>query len=101
MKRNALLIHKNVDLLKRLGITLLMMTITRLIFLFANFNAFKSFGISDLLAGVWMDAITIGIFFIPFYAFSLLPLPFYSKKGYQLFLKIIFHITNTDRKSVV
>ncbi|HZH86828.1 MAG TPA: sulfatase-like hydrolase/transferase [Brumimicrobium sp.] len=95
MKRNALLIHKNVDLLKRLGITLLMMTITRLIFLFANFNAFKSIGISDLLAGVWMDAITIGIFFIPFYAFSLLPLPFYSKKGYQLFLKIIFHITNT------
>src|SRR5690554_5290080 len=95
MKRNALLIHKNVDLLKRLGITLLMMTITRLIFLFANFNAFKSIGFSDLLAGVWMDAITIGIFFIPFYAFSLLPLPFYSKKGYQLFLKIIFHITNT------
>lgn len=95
MKGNALLIHKNVDLLKRLGITLLMMTITRLIFLFANFNAFKSIGLSDLLAGVWMDAITIGIFFIPFYAFSLLPLPFYSKKGYQLFLKIIFHITNT------
>src|SRR5690554_7176858 len=47
------------------------------------------------MAGIWMDAITIGIFFIPFYAFSLLPIPFYQTKGYQLFLKIIFHITNT------
>lgn len=95
MKRNALLFHKNIDLFKRLGITLLMMTITRLIFLFANFNAFKSIGLSDFLAGLWMDLITIGIFFIPFYAFSLFPLPFYHKKGYQIFLKVIFHITNT------
>lgn len=95
MKTNALLIHKNTDLIKRLGITLLMMTITRLVFLFSNFNAFKSIVASDFLAGIWMDAITIGILFMPFYAFSLLPLPFYHKKGYQLFLKIIFHITNT------
>ncbi|HLW29257.1 MAG TPA: sulfatase-like hydrolase/transferase [Brumimicrobium sp.] len=95
MKGNALIIHKNIDLFKRLSIALLMMSLTRIIFLFANFNAFKSIGITDFLAGAWMDAITIGIFFIPFYAFSLLPLPFYPKKGYQLFLKIIFHITNT------
>ncbi|HLV42456.1 MAG TPA: sulfatase-like hydrolase/transferase [Brumimicrobium sp.] len=95
MKRNALLIRKNTDLFKRLGITLLMMTVARIVFLFANFYAFKNIGVSDFLAGMWMDAITIGIFFIPFYAFSLLPLPFYHKKWYQLFLKIIFHLTNT------
>src|SRR5690554_5049994 len=95
MKNNALLIRKNKSLLKRLGITLLMMTLTRLVFLLANLYSFKSVGISDLMAGIWMDAITIGIFFIPFYAFSLLPIPFYQTKGYQLFLKIIFHITNT------
>src|SRR5690554_6592508 len=95
MKKNALLIHKNKSLLKRLGITLVMLTLTRLVFLLANLYSFKSVGISDLMAGIWMDAITIGIFFIPFYAFSLLPIPFYQTKGYQLFLKIIFHITNT------
>lgn len=95
MKDNALLILKDIHLLKRLGISLLMLSLTRLIFLISNYNAFNGIGFSEFIGGIWIDLITIGICFIPFYTLSLLPLPFYPKKWYQLILKSIFHITNT------
>lgn len=72
-----------------------MLTLTRIIFLITNFNAFSEVGFSEFAGGVWMDSITVGIYFIPFYALSLLPLPFYYTKWYQLVLKSLFHITNT------
>lgn len=83
------------QLLKRLGITLLMMSIVRIIFFVANYNAFSGIVWTDFIAGIWVDAITIGIWFIPFYALSLLPNPWRQFKWYQLLLKIIFHITNS------
>lgn len=83
-------------LLKRLGITLLMLTITRIIFAIVNSGAFPSLIFSDFIAGVWMDCIAIGIWFIPFYGLSLVPNPYRSHKKYQLFLFILFHITNTS-----
>lgn len=95
MNNNLAVVNKNIDLLKRLSITLLMLTITRIIFLLANANFFSGVTLYDFLAGVWMDLITIGIYFIPFYALSVLPLPFYFSKWYQLLLKVVFHITNT------
>ena len=83
------------QLLMRLGITLLMMTIVRIIFFIANYNAFSGVVYTDFLAGIWVDAITIGIWFIPFYGFSLIPNPWRQKKWYQVVLKSIFHIINT------
>lgn len=72
-----------------------MLTLTRIIFLISNYGAFHGIGFSEFIGGVWMDLITIGIYFIPFYVLSLLPLPFYPTKWYQLMLKVIFHITNS------
>src|SRR5690554_1120643 len=88
-------LKKDISLLKQLGITLLMMTLTRFVFLFANFSAFSNIVFIDFLGGIWMDAITIGLYFIPFYGLSLLPVPFYSTKWYQTLLKTLFHIINS------
>lgn len=88
-------LKKDISLLKQLGITLLMMTLTRFVFLFTNFSAFSNIVFIDFLGGIWMDAITIGIYFIPFYGLSLLPVPFYSTKWYQTLLKTLFHIINS------
>ena len=82
-------------LLKRLGITLLMLTITRIIFAIVNHGAFPSLIFSDFIAGMWMDCIAIGIWFIPFYGLSLFPNPFRTNRAYQFILLILFHITNT------
>lgn len=92
---NVSFIKKDISLLKQLGITLLMMTITRFVFLFANFSAFNNIVFSDFLGGIWMDAITIGLYFIPFYAIALLPVPFYFSTWYQILLKTLFHIINS------
>lgn len=94
MLRNNFILIKDLTLLKRLGISLLMLTVTRLIFFVANFNAFPGVVFLDFFAGIWMDCITIGMYFIPFYFFSLLPIKHYNTKGYQRFLKVIFHLTN-------
>lgn len=94
IKEKTILI-KNIQTLQRLGIILLMMSFSRLVFFLANSNAFSSATFLDFLYGIWMDAITLGMYGIPFYAFSLLPLAIYKTKWYQVFLKIIFHLTNT------
>lgn len=95
MNSNALFLTKNIELLKRLGIILLMMSVSRFIFFFANSDAFTSVTFYDFMVGIWMDSITIGMYAIPFYVLSLLPLPIYHEKWYQTILKIVFHITNT------
>lgn len=82
-------------LLKRLGITLLMLTITRIIFVVVNHGAFPSLIFSDFIAGIWMDCIAIGIWFIPFYGLSLFPNHYRSQKRFQTVLLVLFHITNT------
>lgn len=78
-----------------MGITLLMLTITRIIFFISNYQNFQSVNFFDFLAGIWMDCIAIGIWFIPFYGLSLLPQPFRSTRFYKLFLKGLFHLINT------
>ncbi|MEX1192541.1 MAG: sulfatase-like hydrolase/transferase [Brumimicrobium sp.] len=95
MKLSSIVPSYFLRLIERLGITLLMMTLTRIIFYLANLNKFDDVTFLDFLAGIWIDCIAIGIWFIPFYAFSLLPHPFRKKKWYAVSLKVLFHITNT------
>lgn len=82
-------------LLKRLGINLIMLSVTRILFYSLNSSAFPAWQATDFLAGICMDCIAIGIWFIPFYGFSLLPNPYRNSKLYQHFLFALFHITNT------
>ncbi|MDX1652444.1 MAG: LTA synthase family protein [Brumimicrobium sp.] len=82
-------------LILRMGISLLMLSLTRILFFSANSDHFVSVNFTDFLAGIWMDCISIGIWMIPFYGFSLIPNPIRESKVYRLFLKSIFHLTNT------
>lgn len=83
------------QLIKRLGITLLMLTITRIIFFISNYTSFQSISFFDFVAGIWMDCIAIGIWFIPFYGLSLFPQPFRNTRFFRLLLKILFHLINS------
>lgn len=82
-------------LLLRLGITLLMMTITRIVFYSYNSSAFSSISILDYVTGVWFDMITIGLLFIPYYGLFLLPIPIHNYRIHRYFFKLIFHVTNS------
>lgn len=90
---NIIPIHVR-QLFLRLGIALAMLSITRIVFYIANSKAFLNVSFGDFLIGIWVDCIAIGIWFIPFYALSLLPHPFRYKKFYTIFLKFLFHLTN-------
>ncbi len=81
-------------LLKRLGIAVLMLFITRIIFLLFNSNAFNDVSIIDFGLGLWFDMITVGLFFFPYYTLFLLPVPIREYKLHKVFFKILFHITN-------
>ena len=82
-------------LLNRLGIALLMLYLTRLIFLFFNLSAFQNLTFADFFVAIWFDLITMGLFFLPYYGLYLLPLPIREYKLYKVFFKISFHLINT------
>lgn len=87
-------LEKDRRLFLQLGIAFLMMTLARLAFFWINKAYFPTAGFSEVLAGMWVDVITIGLAFIPFYFFSLLPFSFTARKRYQIFLAVLFHGTN-------
>jgi phosphoglycerol transferase MdoB-like AlkP superfamily enzyme len=62
------------SLLLRIGILLLLMTITRIVFYFFNLDSFAHVHFTDWLAGIWFDLSTLGLLLMPFIVFSLLPL---------------------------
>ena len=81
-------------LLNRLGIVLMSMYLTRLVFLFSNIEAFQNLAFLDFLVALWFDVITIAIFFLPYYILYMLPIPFRHTVAYKLFFRLLFHITN-------
>ncbi len=81
-------------LIKRLGIFLLCFQLTRVVFLFANWNNFSQIGFADFFASIYFDVITISLLAFPYIFLSLLPFSFRNSSWYQFFLKIGFHIFN-------
>ncbi|MFT5861178.1 MAG: phosphoglycerol transferase MdoB-like AlkP superfamily enzyme [Flavobacteriaceae bacterium] len=81
-----------ISLLKRLGIALLLLQITRLIFFLYNQAAFHDLHFSDVFAGMWFDIITISLIYLPYAALFLAPLPHRDKKWYRIFFKATFHL---------
>lgn len=86
--------HVNV-LLKQLSIAVLMLFITRIIFLLFNWGAFQDLSIYSFVLGFWFDLITVGLFFFPFYTLYLLPIPIRGYKLHKIFFRILFNLTNT------
>ncbi|MEJ6776097.1 MAG: LTA synthase family protein [Crocinitomicaceae bacterium] len=87
-------IHVSV-ILKRMGISLLMLYITRLIFLAFNSGSFQELEFWDYTISIWFDLITIGLFFLPFYSIYLLPIPIRGYKTHRILTKTLWHSTNT------
>jgi phosphoglycerol transferase MdoB-like AlkP superfamily enzyme len=61
------------SLLLRIALILLLMTITRVVFYLFNMDSFAHVQFTDWFAGIWFDLSTIGLLFMPFIIFSLLP----------------------------
>lgn len=80
-------------LVKRLGIILMTMYITRIVFLLSNYSAFQNLSFFDFIIAIWFDLITIGLLFLPYYTLYLLPIPSRQSKIYKLGFKIYFHLT--------
>lgn len=78
---------------KRLGILILMMQLTRIIFYCYNLKAFPLASFMDFLAGTWFDLITVSLAGLPFIILSVLPLPIRDKQWYKILLKSIFILT--------
>ena len=95
MKKEKSILSSFKILLKRLSIVLLMMTITRLLFLYFNFDSFTNLGFNEFAVAAWFDCITISLFFLPFILIHSIPV---SKKLFrikELTLLIYFHAINT------
>ncbi len=81
-------------LLQRLGIILMLFTLTRVIFYLANSTYFPEPGIAPFLHGIRFDLATIVFLNIPFILLSLLPLPLHHYKGYRRLLAILYILPN-------
>ena len=84
------------NLLFQMLISLLMLTITRILFFSLNSHYFSNISILDFASGIWLDCIVIGIWFIPLYGFTMLPNPYRNHKVFEISTSIIFHLTNAS-----
>ena len=71
-----------------------MLTISRILFFSINHTIFPQAQFTDFLAGIWIDAITIGIWFIPYYSLYLFPNPYRNRRFYPIVARSLFHLTN-------
>ena len=71
-----------------------MLYITRIVFLLFNYNAFQKLSWIDFLSGIWLDLITIGLFYLPYYVLFLIPFKKRSSGIYKISFKILFHAIN-------
>ena len=84
-------------LIKRLGISLFCLFLTRIVFFAANNEAFTGVSFSDFLYGGWFDLITISLIMLPFWGLYLFPIRnhYRNSKVYHLFFRGLFHIVNS------
>lgn len=84
--------HLNfIQLLKRIGVYLLLMQITRILFFAFNQSIFESYGFSEIIGGIWFDLVTFCLLGFPYIALQSLPFPFTYRRGYQFFLAGLFY----------
>lgn len=95
MKKEKSILSSFKILLKRLSIVLLMMTITRLLFLYFNFDSFTNLGFNEFAVAAWFDCITISMFFLPFILIHSIPVSEKLFRIKELTLLIYFHAVNT------
>lgn len=78
----------------RMGIVLLMLSLTRIIFYLFNSESFPESSLWDFVLGIFFDIVTISLVFTPFIVIAILPL-FKLEKWQNITLKSYFHIVNS------
>lgn len=66
------------------------MTLTRLVFWIYHANTFHHAGWNELFVGVYMDAIALGIYMIPYYVIALAPLDQRKQRWHQRISQLLF-----------
>ena len=86
------------QLLKRLGVSLLGLTVIRFVFLINNHSFFDDVtlleGLKLFFFALRFDLVAVVYANMLLILFSLLPTPIRSKSGYQSFLKVLFIVFN-------
>lgn len=80
------------ELLKRLGVYLILMQLTRILFFFYNQATFQSFVFFDFIGGLWFDLITFHLIGLPYIFFQSIPFKFRTHRIYQVFTATLFYI---------
>ena len=75
---------------KRIGLTLLMLTLTRGLFYAFNHSLFSGVSPMDFVAGVWFDLMAIALFMSPYILLYLLPINIRHTKPYKVVSRISF-----------
>ena len=78
--------------LKRIGILLVLMPLSRIIFYVFNRHAFPQAQFIDFLTGIWFDIITIGLCYLPYLVLYLIPFRNRENKYYRRFFTTLFII---------
>lgn len=69
---------------------MLVLGVTKAIFLISNSHSFPNIRLLDVLAAFWIDAITVSLTFIPFAIFWLLPFVKRKNFWYKNFFRVLF-----------
>lgn len=84
-----------ISFLLRIGVALSAFTCCRLLFLGFNFSSFSDVSFLHFLYALRFDISAITFLYLPFIVFSIIPFHAKGHPSYQLFLKILFHGSNT------
>jgi phosphoglycerol transferase MdoB-like AlkP superfamily enzyme len=90
------LIRRNngINLLIKLSLVLIVLELYRILLLITNSKSFSDFGFYEHVIGIWFDAITIALYFLPFIILFLIPLGEKVEKIKSYILTFLFILTS-------
>jgi phosphoglycerol transferase MdoB-like AlkP superfamily enzyme len=95
-KKGSFILPKHVkSLLLQLGIVLLFLMLSRIVFYIANKDSFTQVTFKDFIISIWIDSVTIALIFLPYYTLFLLPFQNRNNRYYKFFFRIFFHFLNS------
>ena len=77
-----------------IGVSLLGLSVTKIIFLIPNHHAFPEISLLDIVASIWFDIVTLAMIFIPFAILWLIPFFNRGNSVYMWFFRIFYLLIN-------
>ncbi len=86
--------NNGINLLIKLSLVLIVLELYRILLLITNSKSFSDFGFYEHVIGIWFDAITIALYFLPFIILFLIPLGEKVEKIKSYILTFLFILTS-------